>query len=186
MKIDPVGGYLDHFFKQTREHHVRLSAQADVKAKMRLTVATLVITLSASYLTVPVLQWAALVMILFCTVSVLCAVLAVMPRVPKGPKRNVNSPGFNILFFGSFVDLSYDEYMGEMEKICNDSGRVFEAMSKEVYGLGIFLAKTKYRYLRWSYQFFLAGMFSTLVMVIVIEIFAQAGYQVPTFMVSAP
>lgn len=184
MRIDPVGGYLDHFFKQTREHHVQLSTQADVKANMMLTVATLVITLSASSLTVPLLQWAALVMIMFSMVSVLCAVLAVIPRIPRRPKRSVSSPGFNILFFGSFVDLSYDEYMDEMERICNDPSKVFESMAREVYGLGVFLAKTKYRYLRWSYQSFLAGMFSTVITVILIEILNQAGYHVPSFMVS--
>lgn len=184
MKVESVGSYLDHFFKQTRDHHVQLSVQADTKANMMLTVAALVITISASYLTEPLLQWAALVMIMFCMVSVLCAVLAVMPRVPRRPKLSVGSPGFNILFFGNFVDLSYDEYMAEMERICNDPDKVFEAMAKEVYGLGVFLAKTKYRYLRWSYQSFLAGMFSTVAAVILIEILNDTGYHIPEFMVS--
>lgn len=181
MRLNQPGGYLDHFFKQTREHHVRLSAQADAKANMMMTVASLVITFSASYLTEPALQWAALVMILFSMLSVLCAVLAVMPRVPTGARRGVDSPGFNILFFGSFVDLSYDEYMAEMERICNDHNRVFESMTREVYGLGVFLAKTKYRYLRWSYQFFLAGMFATVIAVIVAEVLALLGHPLPVF-----
>jgi hypothetical protein len=187
MHIDPVGPFLDHFFKQTREHHVRLSSQADTKANMMMTVASLVVTLSAGYLTEPALQWAALAMILCCMLSILCAVLAVMPRLPKRSMRNkkpdVNSQAFNILFFGSFISLSYDEYMAEMERVCNDPDKVFASMCKELYGLGIFLAKTKYRYLRWSYQFFLTGMFASVVIVIITELLSYAGRPVATFFV---
>lgn len=185
MKIEPPGSFLDHFFKQTREHHVKLSAQADTKANMMMTVATLTMTLSAAYLREPVLQWAAVSMILFCMLSVLCAVLAIMPRLPPrgAQRRTPDSPGFNLLFFGSFVSLTYDEYMKEMEKVCNDPDKVFESMCKEIYGLGVFLAKTKYRYLRWSYQFFLTGMFASVLIVVITELLATLGHPVANFMV---
>ena len=90
MKIT-VGGYLDHFFQQTRNHHVRLSMQADFKAQTMMTVASLVITLSARYLTEPALQWAAVAMILFCMLSVFSAILAVMPRLPRPLTRSSRS-----------------------------------------------------------------------------------------------
>lgn len=189
MQIDPPGLFLDHFFKQTREHHVRLSAQADVKANLMITVGSLVLTLTANYLMQPALQWAAACMIVFCMLSILCAILAVMPRLPRprprGERINPRSPGFNMLFFGSFISLSYDDYLKETERICNDPSLVIEAMAKEVYGLGVFLARTKYRYLRWSYQFFLAGMFSSVALVILSEIAAQLGHPLPTFFVSS-
>jgi len=188
MHIDPPGSFLDHFFKQTREHHVRLSAQADLKANMMMTVGSVVLTLSAQYLMEPALQWAAASMIVFCMLSILCAVLSVMPRLPKprpkGSRIDPQSASFNMLFFGSFISLSYEDYLKEMERVCNDPSLVFEAMSKEIYGLGIFLARTKYRYLRWSYQFFLAGMFSSVALVILSEIAAQLGHPLPTFFVT--
>lgn len=187
MKIEPPGAFLDHFFKQTREHHVQLSSQADYKAQMMMTVSSLVVTMSAGYLKEPVLQWAALAMILFCCMSILCAILAVMPRLPRrlpaGTRIEAGGPGFNILFFGSFISLSYEDYMKEMERVCKDPNQVFEAMCKELYGLGVFLAKTKYRYLRWSYQCFLAGMFSSVIIVIVTEILSLLGHPVATFFV---
>ena len=36
-------------------------------------------------------------------------------------------------------------------------GRVYETMAKDIYSLGYYLAHHKYRYLRFSYLFFLAG-----------------------------
>lgn len=186
MKI-AVGGYLDHFFQQTRNHHVRLSVQADFKAQTMMTVSSLVITLSARYLTEPALQWAAVAMILFSMLSVFSAILAVMPRLPRalppGTRIDARSPGFNILFFGSYISLSHEEYMAEMERVCNDPNRVYEAMCNELYGLGVFLARTKYRYLRWSYQFFLTGMFASVVIVIITEILGMMGHPVATFFV---
>ena len=34
---------------------------------------------------------------------------------------------------------------------------IYETMARDLYSLGYYLAHFKYRYLRWSYLFFLAG-----------------------------
>jgi len=179
MKTDNTGPHLDHFFKQTREHHVQLSAMADFKANLMMTVSSLVITFGARYLEHPILRWPAIVMMLFCMFTVLFAILAVMPRTLGATQRrrkpDVNSPAFNLLFFGSFVNLSYEEYRDATEEVINNPGKVFEAMTKEIYGLGVFLAKTKYRYLRWSYLCFIAGMISSSTTLLALEIWTFTG-----------
>jgi hypothetical protein len=162
VKINYPGAHLDQMLRQTRQHHVQLSAMADAKANMMLTVASLVITLSLAHLNEPDLHWAAVTLILFCLLTVVAAAYAAMPKVPLinnplHPPNPVN-PGFNLLFFGDFANLSYDEYMRTMEEMMNDPNRVYEMQVREVYTLGCFLARKKYRYVRLAYAFFISGL----------------------------
>ena len=50
MEIRQPAVFLDHMIRQTRAHHVQLSAMADMKANMMLTVAALLIPLSIRFL----------------------------------------------------------------------------------------------------------------------------------------
>jgi hypothetical protein len=163
VKIEHPGSHLDHLLRQTRQHHVQLSAMADSKANMMLTVASLVITLSLAHLNEPNLRWASLTLIVFCLMTVVAAAYAAMPKVPliSNPQHRPNpaNPGFNLLFFGDFANLSYDEYLRTMEAVMNDPNRVYEAQVREVYTLGCFLARKKYRYVRLAYALFISGLF---------------------------
>jgi hypothetical protein len=162
MRLDNPTSMQDHLLRQTRVHHVQLSAMADVKANMMLTVASVVMTFTIGYLADPAFQWGALTVILFCMASIIAAIYSTMPRVPLPGKRNgapdPNSPNFNLLFFGSFIHQSYEEFNTAMEATLNDPGEASDAMVREIYTLGLFLATKKYRYLRWAYLFFLSGL----------------------------
>ena len=59
------GTHLDHLLRQTRMHHVQLSAMADVKANIMLTLAAVVTTFSIGYLNDPLLRWPVVVLIFF-------------------------------------------------------------------------------------------------------------------------
>lgn len=171
MKIEHTGPHLDHMLRQTRQHHVQLSQMADTKANMMLTVASLVITLSIAHLNEANLRFAALTLIVFCLLTVLAAAYAAMPKVPLinnvGQRPNLNRPDFNVLFFGDFASMSYDDYLRAMEAVLNDPDRVYEVQVREVYTLGCFLARKKYRYVRLAYALFISGLFvSTLVFIV--------------------
>jgi hypothetical protein len=164
MQLENPTSMLDHLLRQTRVHHVQLSTMADVKANMMLTVASVVLTYTIGYLADPAFQWGALTLIMFCMATIVAAIYATMPRVAlpgtkKGP-IDVKSPNFNLLFFGSFIHLSYEEFNSAMEALLNDSGDAGDAMVREIYTLGVFLAHKKYRYLRWAYMLFLTGLFA--------------------------
>ena len=156
--------------KQTRAHHVQLSIMADSKANMLLTVATVVITLSVPHLVDPKLRWGMLVLITFSFLTIVLSTYAVMPKLPlmykPGNKPNIKGPFFNLLFFGSFVRLSLDEFMESMEEVMNDPSQTYEAMAKEVYTLGVFLAHKKYRFIRLSYLAFIFGVFASVMVLI--------------------
>jgi hypothetical protein len=135
MEIKQRGSHLDHLLRQTRMHHTQLSAMADMKANILLTMASVVITLSVRYIAEPHLKWATTVLIAFCLMTIGLATYVVMPKIPfslkTGPEVKVRSPWFNLLFFGDFVRLTYEEFEAAMEEIMNDPNRAYQ-VQKEV------------------------------------------------------
>ena len=170
MNINQPGTHLDHLLRQTRSHHAQLSAMADVKANMLLTMSSVVITLATPHLFTSGFKWPLLVLIVFCLATVGLAAYAVMPKLPLSrksqPHPDVNSPTFNLLFFGDFTRLDYAEFEAAMEAMMNDPSRAYEAQVREVYTLGVFLATRKYRYLRLAYLSFIAGLFASFVVML--------------------
>jgi hypothetical protein len=162
MKIQHPGAHLDHMMRQTRGHHEELSSMADLKANMLLTVASVVITLAATRISEPELRWAIVVLLPFCLVTVGLSAYATMPSshtTGRGARRpRPGEPGFNILFFGHFAQMSYDDYCAAMEELMNDPSLTYEAQLREVYTLGMFLAHKKYRALRLAYLTFISGL----------------------------
>jgi hypothetical protein len=167
--IEPAG-HLDQMFRQTRIHHAQLSQMADVKASMMLTLASLIITFSIGYLNDPVLRWPTVIMICFCVVTILSAAYAVMPKLNLRNRPKMSDPNFNILFFGSFFNMDYEEYGGIMNEVLHDSTLAYEAQLREVYEMGIYLGRMKYRYIRIAYTSFLLGVILSVVMVVVTQL----------------
>lgn len=181
MHIENPAGYLDQLLRQTRAHHVQLSTMADLKANMLLTAASLVLTFTIGYLTEPSFQWAAITLILFCLLTILSAIYATMPRLlpqsRRGTAPDTKRPGFNILFFGSFADMTYEDYCKAMEETLNDPDLAHEAMVRDVYTLGLFLARHKYRYLRIAYLVFLSGLVASTGVFAATQLLTMAGFK---------
>ena len=170
MDIQPAA-HLDHMIRQTRSHHVQLSSMADMKANMMLTVASLLIPLSIRFLDDPRLQLAALTMIIFSIITVLLAAYAAMPKMlwKHGPNEmaDLKNPSFNLLFFGSFTKMDYNDFEHAMEQLMSDHEEVYEKQIKEIYLMGQYLAREKYRFVRFAYISFITGMVVSSVLYIV-------------------
>ena len=171
MKILEPANHIDHMLRQTRMHHVQLSAMADQKANMLLTMASLVVTLSIPQMLKPEFRWPLLVLIGFSLITVSLAVYAVMPKFSaRGSKKtppDVQNPNFDLLFFGDFTKLDYAAYEAAMEEMMNNPNRTYEVQVREIYALGTFLIRSKYRFLRLGYLFFLFGLFASLTTMLV-------------------
>ena len=164
MTINSSGSHLDHLLRQTRMHHMQLSSMADVKANILLTMACVVLTMSIGYLSDESLKWAILTLMFFCLATIVLAIYAVMPHLPftiKGSNRDWKNPTFNILFFGDFAAMSYETFLAGFEEVMSSPEETYIAQIKEVYLLGIFLARKKYRFLRLAYLTFLVGFILT-------------------------
>jgi hypothetical protein len=170
MAIQPIkpSGHLDQMLRQTRAYHAQLSQMADVKASMMFTLASVIATISIRYLEDPYLRWPVLVLISCSLVTIVAAAYAVMPKLNLKSKPDLRNPHSNLLFFGTFANLEYDEWVAEMDPILQDPTRAYEAMLREIYEMGVYLGRQKYRYIRIAYIAFLAGlMLSSLAFVLV-------------------
>jgi hypothetical protein len=165
MEVKEDNHAIDQLIRQTRAHHVQLSAMADMKANMLLTVSMLVITFTAPHVLDEALQIPAAIVCVSSLATVILAAYAVMPKLmlpgnsPAAPDPTSNS--FNLLFFGDFSKLSYDQFEDEMQKVLNDKNLTYQAMVREVYTMGVFLAKKKYRFIRMAYASFILGLLAS-------------------------
>jgi hypothetical protein len=150
----------DVLLRTTQQHHVQLSAMADLKANILITISSIVLTLSMRQLNDPVLRPSLLVLAAFTLVALALAILAVLPKYRpirlKDPQASLPAQ-FNLLFFGHFAELPRERFLREIATAMRTDGSVYRTMAKDIYGLGWYLSHHKYRYLRWSYIFFLAG-----------------------------
>jgi len=142
---------------------------ADLKANILLTMASLVITFSVRYTTETGLKYVAFTLIAFCILTIVLAAYAVMPKVPltlKDEKRNnTKNPNFNLLFFGDFQHITYEDFSKKIEDALNDHSRTYELAIKEIYTLGIFLQK-KYFFVKLAYISLIAGFLASGLMII--------------------
>lgn len=164
------GTHLDHLLRQTRMHHVQLSSMADVKANIMLTLAAVVTTFSIGYLSDPILRWPIVVLILFCVVTVLFAAYAVMPKLDFDYRPEAEDPDCNILFFGNFMNLDYETFRGIMEEVMASPEKTYEVQIREVFELGTYLGRQKYRYVRLAYLSFIGGLVSSGLTLVIVEL----------------
>jgi len=144
--------------RTAQQHHVQLSTMADTKANIIITVSSIVLTLSLGRLNDPELRTGVLILAGFTLVALLLAILAVLPKYRPIRLRDEALPAnFNLLFFGHFAELPRERYLAEMNRVLMPDGTPYAIWAADIYSLGTYLAHHKYRYLRYSYLFFLAG-----------------------------
>ncbi len=152
-----------HMVRTTQQAHYQLSQMADQKASilMGATFVTFTITLgqfkAGTGAALPLLILGG-----FAFVSAFLAVMAVLPAA--APRRD--GP-VNLLFFGSFVRFSQDEYIDRMLDALATDETVFRTMTTDIYQNGRVLAGKKYRLLGYAYRVFLVGLTSSLLAFVV-------------------
>lgn len=159
---------LDTMLRTAQQHHVQLSAMADTKASILITISSIVLTIALSRAEDPVLRPALLTLAAASLLSLLLAIIAVLPTfapraIHRGEMRR------NLLFFGHFGEMSEQEYLRQMEPLLHSDTLIYEAMLRDLYGIGSYLYRKKYRFLRFAYVALLAGfIFATAVEVWVV------------------
>ena len=154
----PERNTADVLLRTTQQHHVALSAMADTKANIIITVSSIVLTLSLGKLTDPDLRLSVLTLAFFTLLALLLAILAVLPKYrPLRLKTGDLPPNFNLFFMGHFSELSRERFFDEVSRSMKTDGSVYAALANDVYSLGTYLSRYKYRYLRWAYLSFLSG-----------------------------
>ncbi|WP_395787851.1 Pycsar system effector family protein [Aquimonas sp.] len=150
----------DVMLRTAQQHHVQLSTMADIKANILITVSSIVLTMSLRQVSDPEMKLAMAVLSGFTLFALFLAVLAVLPKYRPIKLKDPDAPlpsGFNLLFFGHFAELKRERFEREVANVLQGQGDIYRTMARDLYGLGYYLSHFKYRYLRLSYLFFLAG-----------------------------
>lgn len=149
----------DNLLRTTQQHHVALSGMADTKANILITMSSIVLTLTLGRMSDPELRVSAITLAAFTLMALLLAILTVLPKYqPPKLKADGGLPAdFNLMFFGHFGQMSRQRYLQEVSRALAHDGSPYATWAGDIYSLGVYLGRHKYRYLRWSYLFFLAG-----------------------------
>lgn len=166
-------------FRITSRNHISLSAIADNKANMMISVNAIIISILFSTMVgklagYPHLIVPTIILFAVCLTCIVFAVLSTRPKVTDGFVSTddiINRKG-NLLFFGNFHRMTLDDYEFGMGKLIQDAEYLYGSMVRDIYFLGKVLEK-KYRYLRICYDIFVSGLIITVISVALAFYFYQ-------------
>ncbi|OVE63271.1 Pycsar system effector family protein [Chryseobacterium mucoviscidosis] len=157
---------VDTLFRVTLSNHTRLSDIADSKANILLSVNAIIISVCLSVL-VPKLDTPknshliipSFILLASAVLTIIFAILSTKPNVTKAKfsLQDVADRKVNLLFFGNFNRMIFDDYQDAMNVLIKDRDYIYDSMVKDLYFLGKVLDR-KYRLLSITYQIFMAGI----------------------------
>lgn len=153
------------FFRSNYRNHINLSAIADNKANIMISVNSILISVLITILTYrnitetnPSVLMPIIIFLMTGLASLIFAVLSARPKVTaiNNDEKNMEAAKRNIVFFGNFVSLNLQQYEEAMDAVLRDGELMYGNMTRDLYFLGKVLDK-KYRYLSISYNIFMVG-----------------------------
>ncbi|WP_128543645.1 Pycsar system effector family protein [Larkinella soli] len=154
---------IETMFRVTSQNHFQLSAMADNKANIMISVNTIIISVIVSILIRKLEEWPQLViptvmLTLSCLLATIFAILATRPNVTSGmfAKEDIYQKRANLLFFGNFHKMKLADYEWGMNEMMKDADFLYSSMTRDIYYLGKVLGK-KYKLLRIAYTTFMFG-----------------------------
>lgn len=161
----PLRSSIQTYFRANYANHIRLSAIADNKAHIMISVNSILLSVAISMLSYqsvsnrnPLLVLPIVMFLVTSLTSLIFAVLSSRPRVTSfvpAPDQPVNP-----VFFGHFIHLSLDQYEAAVDAMLRDGSLLFGNMTRDIYYLGQVLDR-KYRLLTFSYTVFMMGFVAT-------------------------
>lgn len=153
-------------FRTALRNHIKLSDIADTKANILLSVNAIIISLALANL-IPKLEqfsnrhllWPTLILVLFSVASIVLSIMSTRPNITSGEFTDdqVRDRKVNLLFFGNFHKMPLDKYKNSVMNLLDDKEEVYESLIKDLYYLGVVLAR-KYKLLRLTYTIFTIGI----------------------------
>jgi len=151
-------------FRTTSSNHFELSSLADGKANIMISVNAIIISVVLTILLVrlpyyPNYILPTIVLMATCLGAMIFAILATRPSINSGVfnEEDIRAKKTNLLFFGNFHKVKLEEYEWGMNELIKDREYLYNSMIKDIYFLGVVLAK-KYKLLRISYTIFMFGL----------------------------
>ena len=167
---------VETMFRISSSNNQRLSDMADNKAHIMISVSSIILSAIISlvlrkldeyyYLAFPTY------MILGVSIlTIIYSIIATRPSLLKGSftKHDLEEKKVNLLFFGNYYKMSFEDYTFGMEQLMNDSVYVYKTLIKDVYSQGIVLGH-KYKLLRIAYNIFMYGLLASVIAFVIASV----------------
>jgi len=173
LTLARFGRGVETMYRTTYRTHTNLSSMADSKANLMLSVNAIVISILVSNLLPKLMNEAGRFnmqlgipsgfLLATCLGSMIYATLSTRPKVTEGKvtREAIKQRKANLLFFGNFYNMPLDDFQWGVNEMLKDPEFLYSSMSRDLYFLGIVLAK-KYRYLSICYNIFMYGLILSL------------------------
>ncbi|MVM31485.1 HD domain-containing protein [Spirosoma sp. HMF4905] len=165
---------IETMFRTTSTNHLRLSEIADTKSNIMISVNSITVSVLVSILPRRIEENPALIVptAMFLTTSLLTiifAILATRPNITQGTfsHEDIQQKKGNLLFFGNFHRMSLGEFEWGIQELMQDSNYLYSSMTRDIYYLGLVLAK-KYKLLRIAYSIFMFGFVMSILAFLVV------------------
>ncbi len=176
-KIERPDRGIETMFRISSGNHQRLSDMADNKAHIMITTTSIIISVLLSVLLRklednPHLIIPTMILLTVCVITMVCSILATRPSLPEGTftQQDIDTRKVNLLFFGNFYKMSFDEYASGIQQMMNDRDFLYGSLTKDVYSQGIVLGR-KYRLLRTGYNVFMYGIIASVIAFFIAAVF---------------
>ncbi|MGK0391195.1 MAG: putative metal-dependent HD superfamily phosphohydrolase [Maribacter sp.] len=164
-----LGRGVETMYRTTYRTHVNLSAMADNKANIMLSINAIIISIVVSTLVPqiqdkPLLLVPTLLLLGTCMLTIVYATLSTRPKVTEGKftREDIEEKRSNLLFFGNFYNMEIDDFHWGMTEMIKDEDFLYSSMTRDLYWLGKVLAG-KYRLLSICYNVFMYGLIASVV-----------------------
>ena len=168
---------IETMFRISSNNHQRLSDMADNKAHIMITTTSIIISVLLSLLLRklednPQLIIPTMLLLAVCVVTMVFSILATRPNLPPGTftQQDLDTRKVNLLFFGNFYKMSFEEYDSGMKQMMNDRDFLYGSLTKDVYSQGIVLGR-KYQLLRKGYNVFMYGIIASVIAFFIASVF---------------
>ncbi|MDH7459647.1 DUF5706 domain-containing protein [Chitinophagaceae bacterium 26-R-25] len=168
---------IETMFRITSNNHQRLSDMADNKAHIMITTTSIILSVLLSvmlrklednhHLIIPTI-----LLLAVCVVTMTLSILSTRPSLPPGTftPQDIADKKVNLLFFGNFYRMNYEEYSDAMQYMMSDREFLYGNLTRDVYSQGVVLGR-KYRLLRAGYNVFMFGVIVSVIAYSIAAIF---------------
>ncbi len=149
-----------HLLRTTQQIQYQLSQMADQKASLLMGATFVIFSIAVGQAKGGQEPLALLILGAAAFVAALLAVMAVLPSTKVPPKTDGPT---NMLFFGSFTQMSEDDFVKLVLDTVTDSDAVYAAFAHDIYQNGSVLARKKYRLLGYAYRALVVGLIASFI-----------------------
>jgi hypothetical protein len=162
-KGGPTRG-IETMFRVSSTNQQRLSVMADNKAHILISVNSIIISVAIALVIgkfgeQPDLLIPTIMLLAVNVFTIIFSILATRPKVSTGifTPEQLEKKTVNLLYFGSYYRMGFEDYENGMAKMINDSDFLYRTLMKNIYWQGKVIGH-KFGLLRIAYNIFMYGI----------------------------